>query len=177
MLQNLPMQFTSIQRNKTQINKTLSPSKVKFMMKILELNYKLITIIVVLISFNFLSCIAVDMDSQTEALAKNRIYFMRMSKTAIEDFLRIAKKIGVGSKYDDVIAKLGKPYIEKIIQAKKLNAPVTGMIVTYYLEKLDENTVNEKCDKTITFVFDERKNVIKIYAKNVDFTEYDMPVD
>ena len=74
------------------------------------------------------------------------------------------KMIEVGTSYEVVKEYLGNPFNEAVIKGKKYDDPVRGLLITYYIKKLQDGGVNVVQDKSISIVFDTQNKVVEAYT-------------
>jgi hypothetical protein len=78
------------------------------------------------------------------------------------NFIETVKTLKAGDSYEAIRRIIGNPLDEAIIQGKKYDDPVRGVMATYYLKKNQRNLVNEKKDEYVLLVFDNDKKLVHI---------------
>lgn len=77
-------------------------------------------------------------------------------------FVEALQNLKAGETYENVRKALGNPFDEVIIQGKKVNDPVRGFAVTYYMRKNDRDLVNEQKDEYVVLVFNNDKKLVRM---------------
>lgn len=85
-----------------------------------------------------------------------------MSADQKKEFIDKVKNFKAGESYEKVLKTLGNPFYETDIRGKKFDAPVRGVMITYYMKKGHPDFTNEKTDEYVLIVFDNDKKLIDI---------------
>lgn len=77
-------------------------------------------------------------------------------------FIEMLKTFRAGDSYEEVRKRIGNPGDESTIRGKKYDAPMRGIMATYYMKKNHRDLINEKNDEYVLLVFDNDKKLIRI---------------
>lgn len=105
-------------------------------------------------------CLLGQMDQWSRAETAIMTFPYEMSTEQTTQFLAALTTLKVGDTYEQVISILGTPFKETTIRGKKIDDPVRGTSVTYYLSKIHATMVNEKKDKYVLLAFDSNKKLV-----------------
>ena len=100
------------------------------------------------------------------ALRTNDSY--EMSAAERTQFLAALNTLKIGDASEHVRSLLGPPFEEAVIRGKKIDDPVRGTLLTYYLKKAHGNLVNEKEDEYISLVFDQDNTLTRLSTNLVE---------
>lgn len=94
-------------------------------------------------------------------------FYIQMPVAERKTFLETIKKLRVGDSFVDVLKDLGKPVKERKIRGKKIDDPVRGTAITYFLQKKKKEIENEILDQYVSIAFGNDQKILNI-STNVE---------
>lgn len=127
-------------------------------------HYKLLMFITlfVIVTTTTSSCMAITLNDIKQD--DNNAMYYKMSSDEIEILKHSLELLSIGDDKRKIVKILGNPSYETSISGKRLDSPVTGYILEYYIYKYDKNVVNNKLDRYVVLVLDKNYKLCEIIS-------------